>query len=171
MYGIFIVLISLITFVSVVWLKDQLGHGIGRNWFDEDQQEANPVWEDGNLENAAQVHPHERARQTQGTGNGADGVSGRSPLSIFLRSQVDLLGEIQTDSTKESLQELWRSEVDIMHRLDLDLLEYQDVLVSARRRLYNGLQEWRSALSGSAATVSNTEHCHACIGYVPLIVF
>ena len=148
-YGIFIVLVSLITFVSVVWLKDQLGHGIGRNWFDEDLLDDNQVV-DGNAEDAARGLRHERATET----SAAAASGGPSPLSIFLRSQVDLLGEVQDTTIKERLQELWRCEVEIMHRLGLECLEYQDVLVSARRKVYNGLQVWRGALSPMAGEVS-----------------
>ncbi len=38
-YGLLIVFVSLLGFISMVWLKDQLGNGGAPNWLARDQQE------------------------------------------------------------------------------------------------------------------------------------
>lgn len=41
LYGIIVLLISLLGFISLVWLKDQLNNGLGHNWVEENIPEVN----------------------------------------------------------------------------------------------------------------------------------
>lgn len=42
-YGLLIVFVSLLGFICMVWLKDQLGNGGGPNWLARDQQEVDQL--------------------------------------------------------------------------------------------------------------------------------
>ena len=133
--------ISLIAFVSVVWLKDQLGQGIGRNWFDQ-EQDHDHINEDG-------VEPMDNQEEDEvadpDRNNEQDERAQRvMPLSkhvlalYYLKSQVDMLSEEQWKLKNKMKQEIVRTELEMKHKMNTECLESNDLLMRSRTKAYEG---------------------------------
>jgi len=93
------VVISLIAFVSVVWLKDQLGQGIGRNWFDQERVQGNinreRIEPQENQEEEDVLDPDRENELGERIQRGIVPISKHALALHYLKLQVDMLSEEQ----------------------------------------------------------------------------
>ncbi len=125
-------MLSLIAFVSVVWLKDQLGQGVGRNWFEQEQDQRNIENEPNIVRDDIQL-PH----LNQENRNKDNQIQGESPsrrpmLPVYLQSQLDTLIEEQWKSRNVSRKDFMRIDIEKRRSLNFNSLEYRDLLISCR---------------------------------------
>lgn len=148
-HGLLVVVVSLLGFISIVWLKDQLGHGLGPNWLEEDRQEVNRV-----VMREAQERVDLLRRHIEEAGARAlerhvvpDRVAVAAELSklhdkFFIESNK--LANILYVKFTVKLRELWKREMEIMYDLHGSILSCNAILLSARKKKYKRLQQWRS---------------------------
>ena len=148
-HGLLVVVISLIGFISVVWLKDQLGHGLGPNWLEEDRQEVNRVAMREAQERVDVLRRHleeagARALERQVVPDRVAVATELSQLCDKLNQECSKLAGILYAKFIVRLWEMWKREMEIMYDLNGSLLSCKALLLNARRKKYKRLQQWQS---------------------------
>lgn len=140
---------SLLGFISVVWLKDQLGHGVGPNWLEEDRREVNRVAlrEAQERVNLLRRHLEEagaRARERHIVPDRVAVAAELSKLHDLLNIESKTLTDLLNRKFRSKLKELWKREMEITYNLQGSPLSFHQFLQSARRKKYKKLQQLRS---------------------------
>lgn len=130
-------------------MKDQLGHGLGPNWLEEDRQEVNRV-----VMREAQERVDLLRRHLEDAGARAlerhvvpDRVAVAAELSKLHKKlfiETNKLADILHVKFTGKLRELWKREMEIMYDLHGSLLSCNTILVNARKNKYRRLQQWQS---------------------------
>lgn len=139
-------ILSLIAFVSVVWLKDQLGQGIGRNWFDQDQNVNRDRLEPNNLQDEEELPDENQENQENAVNAMASPYSQQMRSSIYLQSQVNSLSEEQWKTRNTNMLEFFSLEVEKMRELNMNILEYRDLLLLSRTMAYEKAQGYEVSM-------------------------
>lgn len=148
-HGLLVVVVSLLGFISMVWLKDQLGHGLGPNWLEEDRQEVNRVAMREAQERVQLLQRHleeagARALERQVVPDRVAVAAELSSLHDKLAVEFNKLANILHSKFTMKLRDLWKQEMEITHSLHGSLLSYTNILHKARRKKYRRLQQWQS---------------------------
>lgn len=142
------VIVSLLGFISIVWLKDQLGHGVGPNWLEEDRREVNRVVMREAQERVDLLRRHleeagERARERQRVPDRVAAAAELSALHDLMGIETKRLSDLQFKKIELKINKLWKREMEIMYDTGSSMLKCQDLLRSAREKRYKGLHEWK----------------------------
>lgn len=110
-YGLLIVFTSLLGFISMVWLKDQLGNGGGPNWLARDQREVNQLrmheaQEQVNVLRHRLQQAGERARQRENAPERVAAATEILQLQNTLAVQTERLEEFEREKYESRLDEL-----------------------------------------------------------------
>lgn len=144
-HGLVIVLVSLLAFISIVWLRDQLVHGLGPNWLEEDRREVDRV-----VMREAQEHVDLLRRHLEEAGARARErhvVPDRVAVAAELTKLQDLLNNESNNLTSllqkkviVTLKQLWRRELEVTYTLYGLPPVYKKLLKSAIKKRYLNLQ-------------------------------
>ncbi len=145
-HGLLIVLISLLGFISLVWLKDQLGHGLGPNWLEEDRREVNRVVMREAQERVDLLRRHleeagVRARERHVIPDRVAVATELSKLHKLFNIQSNKLTDLLCSKFMIDFEKLRKKELELMHLLFGSAMGYSDILRFARRKKYKRLQE------------------------------
>ena len=146
-HGMLVVLVSLLAFISIVWLRDQLTNGLGPNWLEEDRHEVNRV-----VMREAQEHVDLLRRHLEEAGARARQrhiVPDRVAVAAELTKFQDLLNFESTKLTDllynkyiVTLKDLWKKEMEIVFNLYGFPMAYKKLLKSARQKQHSTLQQF-----------------------------
>ena len=147
LHGLLVVLVSLLGFISIVWLKDQLGHGVGPNWLEEDRREVNRVAMREAQERVDLLRHHleeagARARERQKVPDRVAVAAELTNLHDLMNVETKKLSDLHHKRIGTKLDELWKKEMEILYDLQPSVLKSQDLLISARKKWYKGHSEW-----------------------------
>ncbi len=145
-YGLLVVLVSLLCFISIVWLKDQLGNGIGPNWLEEDRREVNRVEMREAQERVDLLRRHleeagTRARERRSVPDRVTVAAELSSLYDLMKMEIKKITALHAIGIK--LDELWKREIEISYDIRLSMVKNYDLLQSAREKRYRGLSDWK----------------------------
>ena len=148
-YGLVIVFVSLLGFISLVWLKDQLGNGRGPAWLENDQRAANRVRmrEAQHRVNALRRHLDEAGERARVRQQAPDRVAAAKEVSEFqdkIYKELKALKKLQRPQFTEELERLRLREMEITFELGMSHWRYQFLLKEAREKRGRGLDKWRS---------------------------
>lgn len=146
-HGLLVVLISLLGFISVVWLRDQLGHGVGPNWLEEDRREVNRVIMREAQERVDLLRRHleeagVRARERHVVPDRVAVAAELSKLHDLLANESNQLSIILYKKFIIKLNDMWKREMELIYDLHGSSLACNDILQSARKKKYKRLQQW-----------------------------
>lgn len=147
-YGLIIVFVSLIGFISLVWLKDQLGNGGAPQWLANDHRAVNRlhIQEAQDRVNVLRQHLEaagERARERQNAPERLAASQELLHLHELLHEQLKILEVIQHDKFVERLDQLRIREMELTYNLGMSQWRYQLLLKSAREKKSTGLEDWK----------------------------
>ena len=146
-HGLLVVLVSLLGFISLVWLKEQLGHGLGPHWLEEDRREVNRVVMREAQERVNLLRRHleaagVRARERHIVPDRVAVATELSKLHKLFYIQSNKLTDILCSKFVFDFDELLRKELKLIHSLYGSTVGCNDILRSARRKKYKRLQEY-----------------------------
>lgn len=152
--GLLVVLVSLLAFISIVWLRDQLVHGLGPNWLEEDRREVNRVVVREAQERVDLLRRHleeagARARRRHVVPDRVAVAEELTKLQDLLNSESNKLTDLLHEKYIVTLKELWKREMEIAHNLQDLPMAYKKLLKSAREKKYSNLQQLRGNASVS----------------------
>ena len=136
-------MVSLLGFISIVWLKDQLGNGLGPNWFEEDRREVNRVVLQEAQERVDLLRRHledagARARERHILPDRVAVTAELTKLQNSLSFESNKLTSQLYEKYIEKLNMLRKREVEITYHLYGQLTQQNiRLLKSARRKQYN----------------------------------
>lgn len=144
-HGLLVVLVSLLGFIGIVWLKDQLGHGLGPNWLEEDRREVNRVVMREAQERVDLLRRHleeagARARERHVLPDRVAVAAELTKLLDLLNTESDLLTDHMHRKFIVALKESWRREMEIVYGLFGSSVMHNELLKSARNKKYSKLQ-------------------------------
>lgn len=139
------VLVSLLAFISIVWLRDQLVHGLGPNWLEEDRREVNRAVMREAQERVDLLRRHleeagARARERHVVPDRVAAATELTKLQDLLNVESNKLSDILQKKFIITLKELWKREMEITYTVFGLPLIYKKLLKSARKKRYSNLQ-------------------------------
>ena len=149
-YGLMIVLLSLLGFISVVWLQDQIRNGGGPQWLERDRMEAHRVerreaeHELNNLQ-ADLDEAEERARARERPPERVAAARQVSLLETKRAACMKQLQEVQKRRFDRKLEDLRLLEMELSYDLGIGRRHYMMVLRQARNKHAANMESWRSA--------------------------
>lgn len=151
-HGLLVVLISLLGFISIVWLKDQLGHGLGPNWLEEDRREVNRVVMREAQESVDLLRRHleeagARARERYIVPDRVAAAAEVSKLQDLLNVEFNKLTDLLYNKVVTTINQLWEREVEISYNLKTLPFVFRKYLKSARMKKYKKLLQCRNDVS------------------------
>ena len=146
--GLVIVFLSLLGFISLVWLKDQLGNGGAPGWLAHDHQAVNRLHLQEAQDRVNVLRRHleeagERARERQNAPERVAATRVLDRLHGLLHEQLKILEMVQRKNFVARLDEIRIREMDVMYDLGMSQWRYQFTLKSARNKKTTGLEDWR----------------------------
>ena len=148
-YGLLMVAVSLVSFISLAWLKNQLGNGgAGPGWLDTDQREVARLEQEASKSQATAMWRHlesagKRSRQRQ-----------RDPKRVAASNQVNENHEIlsehmsrielsERDHYHSMIEQFRVREMQLLYDLGEGHEKYHAILTEARETRYAILGRWR----------------------------
>lgn len=134
---------SLLGFISIVWLKDQLGNGLGPNWFEEDRREVNRVVMQEAQERVNLLRRHledagARARERHILPDRVAVTAELTKLQNSINIESNKLTSFLHEKYIERLKRLQIREIEITYHLYGEKTQQNvRLLKSARRKKYN----------------------------------
>lgn len=149
-YGLVIVCVSLLGFISLVWLKDQLGNGQAPAWLENDNQQLNRVRMREAQDRVTALRQHldkvgERARERQQAPDRVAAAKEINDLQERLHKEVKVIGRLQRPRFTTELDRLRIREMEISHDLGMSQWKYQFALKTAQNKRVKALEAWRSS--------------------------
>ena len=145
-YGLVIVLLALLGFISVVWLQDQIRNGGGPQWLEQDRMEVNRIQRQvNNL--PAQVDngpPEEQATDPPSSPEQAQAATQVSLLQEKRTKYMKLLQVIQRQRFDFRLEALRIRELDLSYDLDVSRKHLLLLLRRAQKKRGRNLDSWRA---------------------------
>lgn len=148
-YGLVIVLLSLLGFISVVWLQDQIRNGGGPQWLEQDRIEVHRMErrEAENELNNLQAHLDEVEQRARARQRAPERVEAAREVSL-LRAERDKylkqLQVIQSQRFDHKLEELRLRAMELSYDLGMGQKHYMMILISARQKYSKNLDTWRA---------------------------
>lgn len=149
LYGLMIVAVSLIGFISVVWLQDQIRNGGGPQWLENDRREINRMQRreaENHLHNL-QLHLDEVDRRSRIRRNAPERVSAAKEVAEAQDQRMNYikrLQEIQSKRFDRKLEDLRLRQMELAYDLGVNQREYMILLRSARYKVHKNVQMWKS---------------------------
>ena len=149
LYGLMIVAVSLIGFISVVWLQDQIRNGGGPQWLEDDRREINRMQRreaENHLHNL-QLHLDEVDRRSRIRRNAPERVSAAKEVAEAQDLQmrcIKRLQEIQSKRFDRKLEDLRLRQMELAYDLGVNQREYMILLRDARHKVHKNVQMWKS---------------------------
>lgn len=142
-------LVSLLGFVSLVWLKDQLGQGLGPNWLEEDRHEVNRVVMREAQERVDLLRRHleeasVRARERHVVPERIEIATELSKLHSLFKIQSSKLTDHLYSKFIEELNLLRKRELELVYSLNGASLGIRQILRSARKKYQKVMVSWNS---------------------------
>jgi hypothetical protein len=140
-----VVLLSLLAFISIVWLRDQLVHGLGPNWLEEDRREVNRVVMREAQEHVDLLRRHleeagARARQRHVVPDRVAVAAELTKLQDLLNLESNKLTEPLYQKYILPLKELWKKEMQLVYYLYGPPIAYKKLLKSARQKKHSNFR-------------------------------
>lgn len=140
-YGLIVVFVSLVCFISFIWLKDQLGQGMGPIWLEEDRRQLNHA---AAHEAQEQVHRlHQRLSDTKT--NSYELKNSKlvdsdelCKLHDSIESNIIQLNILIQTKFSMIFEDFWEKEVKI---LTANFIIHNIFLNSAMKKMYNEVMQ------------------------------
>ncbi|XP_019864267.1 PREDICTED: E3 ubiquitin-protein ligase MARCH6-like isoform X1 [Amphimedon queenslandica] len=149
--GLFIVFVSLLAFISLVWLKDQLTTGTGPDWLTADQQEAQRQAEPTPRDNMSDDEKaklindaHIDMRKRQRT---AERLSINESNKKWRKDNEKFIKELEDATAKRFYEEgveLRKRQMELIYQLELPMNHYMPALKAARLKNIEGIEKWKN---------------------------
>ena len=147
-YGLMIVLLSLVGFISVVWLQDQIRNGGGPQWLEQDRIEVHRMErrEAEDELNNLQAHLDEVERRARARQRAPERVEAAREVSLLWAERdkyLEKLQVIQRQRFDRKLEDLRLRAMELSYDLGVGKKHYMMLLGSARRKYSKNLDTWR----------------------------
>lgn len=147
-YGLMIVLLSLVGFISVVWLQDQIRNGGGPQWLERDRIEVHRMErrEAEDELNNLQAHLDEVERRARARQRAPERVEAAREVSLLWAERdkyLEKLQVIQSQRFDRKLEELRLRAMELSYDLGVGQKHYMMLLGSARHKYGKNLDSWR----------------------------
>ena len=147
-YGLMIVLVSLLGFISVVWLQDQIRHGGGPQWLERDRNEVHRIERreaENELQNL-QSHLDEVERRSRIRQSAPERVTAAREVTQAQEQRskyMKQLQEVQSLRFDRRLEELRLREMELSYDLGESRRRYMLLLGGARTKHSKNVNAWR----------------------------
>lgn len=148
-YGLMIVLLSLLGFISVVWLQDQIRNGGGPQWLEQDRIEVHRIErrEAEDELNNLQAHLDEVERRARARQNAPERVEAAREVSLVQAERNEYMTKLQAIQARRfdnKLEELRLREMELSYDLGVGQRHYMLILRRARNKYGKNLDAWKS---------------------------
>ena len=138
-YGIVLVIVTLVGFVGLVWLKDQVGGGKGPDWHENDQRLLQQARQQASrirlqemhdeMELSSEMSTHRTTHPTRLMLNRQN-----SDLKELIQSQVLILQQIMSKRFDVPLEEMQYREMELYHKLGIPQRRFEQLIKQVRER-------------------------------------
>lgn len=147
-YGLVIVLLSLVGFISVVWLQDQIRNGGGPQWLEQDRIEVHRMERRAAEDelNNLQAHLDEVERRARARQRAPERVEAAREVSLLWAERdkyLEKLQVIQRQRFDRKLEDLRLRAMELSYDLGVGQKHYMMLLGSARHKYSKNLDTWR----------------------------
>ena len=153
-YGLVIVLLSLLGFISVVWLQDQIRNGGGPQWLEQDrmqmeQQQRREAERGGANNPGGQREPNENDGDERDAAALVESAERRQAVRLVEKLQevradyTRQLQEVQSGRFDRKLQDLRVRELELLYDLGVGQRHLMVVLRGARMKQGRRMKAWR----------------------------
>ena len=149
-YGLVIVLLALLGFISVVWLQDQIRNGGGPQWLEQDRIEVNRI-ERRRAEdemNNLQAHLDEAEELEVAFQNSPERLEAAREVTELQSVRERHMKELQTVQAKRfdrKLEHLRICEMELSYDLGVGVRHYMLILRDARIKHGRNMESWRES--------------------------
>ena len=148
-YGLIIVFVTLLGFITLVWLKDQLMHGAGPTWLQRDNRAVNQLQAQEAQDDLDHLHRHlayasERARERQQVPERVAAAVELNALHKLVSEQMNKIHKLHRERFLSKVDALHCREMELTYDLDLPHTQYIFLLKRARKKRYECRTEWYS---------------------------
>ncbi len=142
-----IVFVSLLGFISLVWLKDQLGNGRAPAWLENDNRELNRLRLRETQDEVTAIRRHldksgSRAREKAQAPERTAAAQDVTDLQDKLHHETKAIGHLQRPQFTDSIDIMWVREMELSHDLGMSQWKYQFLLAEARTKREQACQRW-----------------------------
>lgn len=143
-----IVLLSLVGFISVVWLQDQIRNGGGPQWLEQDRIEVHRMErrEAEDELNNLQAHLDEVERRARARQRAPERVEAAREVSLVRAERDKYLKQLQVIQNQRfdrKLEELRLRAMELSYDLGMGQKHYMMLLRSARQKYAKNVDAWR----------------------------
>ena len=147
-YGLVIVLLALLGFISIVWLQDQIRNGGGPQWLEQDRIEVNRIErrEAEDELNNLQAHLDENEELEAARQNSPERLEAAREVAELQEVRERYMKELQTVQAKRfdhKLKHLRTYEMELSYDLGVGVRHYTLLLRDARMKHGRNLDSWR----------------------------
>ena len=148
-YGLMIVGASLIGFISVVWLQDQIRNGVGPQWLEQDRREIHRI-ERKEAEDelqSLQDHIDEAERRSKVQQSAPERVEAAKEVATAQGRRAKCLKQLHHVHKKRfnsKFEALRLKEMELCYDLGVNQRRYVMLLRSARHKVEQTVQNWRA---------------------------
>ena len=140
-YGLVVVFLALVGFISLAWLRDQLLHGGAPKWLSEDQRAATRQRMRRNHDSMdlLRVHLEQSSKRSRRRAREPDRVAASTELNelnIELNSEVRKLQLIHYDMWDARIHELKAKEMELLYDMDMEGWHHTLMLKEARKKQF-----------------------------------
>ena len=138
-YGIVLVIVTLVGFVGLVWLKDQVGGGKGPDWHENDQRLLQQARQQASrirlqemhdeMELSSEMSTHRTTHPTRLMLNRQN-----ADLKELIQSQVLILQQIMSKRFDLPLEEMQYREMELYHKLGIPQRRFEQLIKQVRER-------------------------------------
>ncbi|KAL5467202.1 hypothetical protein EMCRGX_G031401 [Ephydatia muelleri] len=115
-YGLVVVFVSLVGFISLVWLKDQLGNGGGPPWLENDPQQ-------GEIERQILEEVQDRGGEGGVEEEQGEQEEGNAPLDVTEAMRLEMEIQECTEHLNRLVEDRFKQQMDTVKRSILDHFE------------------------------------------------
>ena len=138
-YGIVLVIVTLVGFVGLVWLKDQVGGGKGPDWHENDQRLLQQARQQASrirlqemhdeMELSSEMSTHRTTHPTRLMLNRQN-----ADLKELIQTQVLILQQIMSKRFDVPLEEMQYREMELYHKLGIPQRRFEQLIKQVRER-------------------------------------
>lgn len=138
-YGIVLVIVTLVGFVGLVWLKDQVGGGKGPEWHENDQRLLQQARQQASRIRLQEMHDEMELSSEMSTHRTTHPTRlslsrQNSDLKELIESQVIILQQIMSKRFDAPLEEMQFREMELYHKLGIPQRRFEQLLKHVKER-------------------------------------
>lgn len=150
-YGLLVVFLSLVGFISLAWLRDQLVHGGAPTWLARDQRAVNQqrMRETQDSMDLLRIHLEQSSKRARERAKEPDRVAAATELTELhdrLNDELKKLQEIHFEMFGRRLEELRLRETELCYELERESWQHIMLLKEARRKVYQAREKYKTEL-------------------------